>query len=163
MRPSPTAVVPVAPRQLTVAIRLDVARVAAGQRLDGTLVVDNPGPAFNLTALERSKAPPCRPAFAIAVSRGRFHNTVGFTARCTIGPFTIGHGTSRHRFTVLTSYAQCLAPAGSSLVSIPECLPGGPALPLPAGTYRGVIVWSEPVPLPTPHSVSVVLSPARTG
>ena len=146
---------PSPPASLSLHIHLDATRVAAGHRLRGTLVVDNPGSPLNLTRGERSG---CRPGFEISLTRGGVNNFAGFTLDCVSGPFSIPHGTTRLPFSVLTYSVDCLPPDGQSLTSVPNCLSSGGEPPLPTGFYRAVIDWSEPVPLPRPTSVAIVLT-----
>jgi hypothetical protein len=156
--PSTTTPAPSAPSRLSVRIDLRTTRVEAGHALKGTLVVENPGAALDLTQLETSPSPHCRPAFEISLTSTTIDNRGGFSLVCTNEAYPIAHGTTRLPFSVLTTYAQCDPPNGSSTVSVPACLPGGEEPPLPAGSYRAVIDWSEPVPLPTPGSIGVVVS-----
>jgi hypothetical protein len=148
----------VAPHRLSVRIDLHTTRVATGHPITGSLVVDNPGAAINLTRAEESASPDCEPAFAVYLSNSRVRNEPGFSSVCTTQPFVVAHGRNRFSFKVFTSYAGCSPPAGTSEISVPACLPSGGVPDLPPGTYRALIAWSERVPLPTPPSVPVVLT-----
>jgi hypothetical protein len=149
--PGPTVSAPA--HRFTLRVDLNRLKAAAGAPIKGVLVVANPNPALNLTS-----APGCRPGFAIILTQGAFRDGVNFTASCTARPFVLAHGISRIPFTVITSFTQCLAPDGSSVGSVPACLPSGRPPPLPAGSYRTAIEWSGPVSLPRPAPMTVVLT-----
>jgi hypothetical protein len=157
---TPTTAAPTsaAPRRLSVRIDLRTTRVATGHPITGSLAVDNPGAAIDLTRVEESASPDCQPAFAVYLSNSQVRNYPGFVLVCMTRPFVVAHGRDRFSFTVLTSYFGCSPPAGRSEVSIPACLASGAAPALPPGSYRARIAWSERVPLPTPPPVPVVLT-----
>jgi hypothetical protein len=140
---------------MTVRIDLTARRVVAGHQIRGVLVVDNPGPAVNLT---QDVPGPCRPAFAVILSRPGLRNAVGFSTVCALQSFPIAHGRTAIAFTVITSYAGCNPPGTPARRTTPTCLPTKGPPPLPAGTYSAVIEWSTPVPLPRPPAVPVVLT-----
>lgn len=141
--------------RLTAKIDLSTARAVSGNFIKGKLIFHNPGAAMNLTKLVRGG---CEPAFAIILTRGAFRDGVAFTMACTNGALVIRHGTTTLPFSLLTFYNSCLPPNGSSLIPTPRCLPSGGSPPLPVGTYKTAIEWSEPVPLPEPGAVEVVLT-----
>jgi hypothetical protein len=146
------------PHRLSVRIDLHITRVATGHPITGSLAVDNPGAAINLTRVEESASPDCQPAFAVYLSSRQVRNYPGFFLVCMTLPLVVAHGRDRFSFKMLTSYFGCSPPAGRSVVSIPACLPSGAAPALPPGSYTARIAWSERVPLPTPPPVPVVLT-----
>ena len=146
---------PVSSNRLRVQIVLDSAHVVAGETIRGHVVVFNPHAAINLTQTAKNH---CEPGFVVILTQGTFRNAVGFTAECTPTPLVISHGVTRFPITVLTTYTGCLEPGGSSSVATPHCLAGNRPPPLPRGSYKAVIEWSTPVPLPRPAPVGVTLT-----
>lgn len=145
--------------RLSVTVDLSTTRTMAGRPIKGTLVVDNPHAGINLTQVEQATGVvKCKPGFTVILTRGSFRNSVPFATVCSSRPFVIAHGANRLPFTMITSYARCLLPGGSSSIGIPHCLPSQGPPPLPAGSYTTAIEWSEPVPLPKPPPVTVVLT-----
>jgi hypothetical protein len=126
----PKPVSSVAPdlEHLSVQISLLKTQVSVGTAIAGLLSITNRGTPFDLTGLERSG---CRPQFQIYLSNGTLNNEHGFTGGCANAPFILVTGTTRLPFVVETN--------------------------LPEGTYEAVIAWSEPVPLPVPHQVTVAV------
>jgi len=146
------------PNEVGLRVVLDTDEGRAGPLIKGVLVVTNPYSAINLTQVEEASSPArCQPAFQIYLHKGGIGNPVAFTMACTNRPFLLAHGTTRLRFQVFTTYTQCSPPDGQSVVPVVPCLASGGLPPLPAGSYRTAIKWSEPVPLPTPVPVTVVL------
>jgi hypothetical protein len=127
----------------------------AGRPIKGTLIVENPGAALDLTQLEMSPSPHCRLAFEISLTSATVDNQAGFSLVCTTGVYPIAHGTTRLPFSISTTYNGC-SPHDDSTGG-PDCLADGDEPPLPVGSYRAVINWSEPVPLPRPAAEDVVV------
>ena len=146
---------PGATNRLSIQLDLRTTHATAGHEIKGVVVIHNPHVALDLTKLVRGH---CQPGFAVILTKGSFHNYVGFTASCTTAPFVILHGTTRNPFVVMTSYNECLGPGGSSVNNIPLCLASGRAPPLSRGSYVAVIERSTTVPLPKPKPVTVALS-----
>jgi hypothetical protein len=144
-----------ATNRLSIQIDLRTTHVVAGHEIKGVLVVHNPHAAIDLTKVVRGH---CQPGFAVILTKGSFHNYVGFAASCVSAPFVISHGMTRLPFTVTTSYNECLGPGGSSVNNVPRCLSADRSPPLPRGSYDAVIEWSTTVPLPKPTPVAVTLT-----
>jgi len=141
--------------RLTLTVDLRTTHAVSGKPIKGTLIVNNPGAAINLTKVVKSG---CEPAFAIILTQGAFSNGVGFALICTNKAFVIAPGRTTLPFSVMTAYTSCSPPNGSSSIATPRCLASGGPPPLPVGTYKTAIEWSEPVPLPKPAAVVVVLT-----
>lgn len=135
---------------------------APGQRIEGVLIITNPGAPFNLTAVARPFNAShlryhCRPAFEVYLTDGTLTNAGGFRADCSSRSFVVGHGANRLTFRVLTSYASCAeSPDSTGTAESPPCGSSG-SPPLPVGSYRATIAWSEWVPIPRPRPVAVRL------
>ena len=149
-----------------------------GQTLAATLEIDNPGPTIDLTRLATVRLQRdgkasyrrtgCQPGFGIALGNSRHPANLAFGLPCSGQPFLIRHGTTRLHARVLTTFNGCAAPGGTVTSSTPPCRSGNAPPPLPLGTYRTQVIWSELVPLPEPEPVVVLLvasarSPTGTG
>jgi hypothetical protein len=131
-------------------IVLSTTRAMAGQTIDGVLVVDNPGPAVNLTATAR-----CRPTFAVSLSNSRINYQPVIPLDCSIRPFVIAHGTTRLRFTIPTTYSGCQpGPVGAD-ANTPTCLPTDAMPSLPHGSYQAMETGLD---IPDPKPVAVTLT-----
>ncbi len=146
---------PQASTRLSIQIDLRTSHVVAGDEIKGMLVVHNPHAAFDLTKVVRGH---CQPGFAVILTKGKFHNYVGFASSCVNAPFVISHGTTQFAFTVTTSFTECLGPGSSSVNDVPHCPSSGRLPPLPRGSYDAIIEWSTSVPLPRPAPVAVTLT-----
>jgi hypothetical protein len=146
---------PGATNRLSIQLVLRTTHATAGNEIKGVVVIHSPHAALDLTKEVRGH---CQPGFAVILTKGSFHNYVGFTALCTTAPFVILHGTTRLPFAVMTSHNECLGPGSSSVNKIPLCLSSGRAPPLSRGSYDAVIEWSTTVPLPKPKPLTVALS-----
>jgi hypothetical protein len=147
------------PAHLSLRILVDSPRVVTGSTIRGRLVVDNPGAPLNLTATAPNG---CEPGFQIYLTNRTIDNESGFDAICNGAPFIISSGTDKFPFKTLTTYSSCSPPGDSLDASAPTCPASGGMPPLPPGTYRATIAWSEPVPLPTPRPVTVTVVAGST-
>ena len=102
----------------------------------------------------------CRPSYAVSLTNGAFRQQIGFRTKCSDMPFVIQHGTTRIVLNVITTYTECAEPGGTVTPSSPPCSAFGMP-PLPAGTYKALLVWSQTVPLPKPRSVEVTIEGSR--
>ena len=132
---------------------------APGDQISGTLTITNSGNPLDLTALAHPFRGPavfhCRPAFQVYLTNGAVTNEGGFLADCSSRPFIIRHGANHLPFRLSTSYAACSQAGGSAPTSgIPPCTAQGTP-PLPSGSYKAELAWSESVPLPSPKPVTV--------
>ncbi len=89
MAPRRPRLPPLSPHRLDVQIDVSSWQAAAEHPITGTLVVENPGAAMNLTQLIKED---CEPGFAVIPMKGSFRNDVGYTASCTNKPFVIHMG-----------------------------------------------------------------------
>jgi hypothetical protein len=143
-------------------ISLDHTRGVAGKTINGYLIVENKGPAINLTPRTRQVSgrtmPGCQPAFQVYLSNNKVTQTVAFSDVCSTAPFTIGHGTTRLPVTLVTTYTACQQlPNSDPTAQVPSCLISGEP-PLPPGTYNAKVAWSQTVQLPNPKAVTVLLT-----
>jgi hypothetical protein len=131
-----------------------------GQTLAGTFVIDNPGPAINLTKLARdqrtSRLSGCQPQFGVNLVGAKARQTTGFLAICVSAPFVIASGTTLLPFTMTTWYSGCAQSDSHPSAHYRACTANG-APTLPAGKYKTQLVWSERVPLPKPQAVTIML------
>ncbi len=121
----------------------------AGSHLTARVVVDNnTGHALRVEG--------CGSLFAIALTSGSYHPSVGFPACLQI--LTVPAGTSTHRVAVLATYLQCGMDGASR--SVPACLPGKQKMPpLPPGRYRAVLFFGARQFAPAPPPVPVLVTP----
>lgn len=131
-------------------IVLSTTQVVAGHPIEATLVVDNPGPAVNLTTVSH-----CRPTFAVYLSNSRVDNQPAIALDCSWRPFVIAHGTTRLRTTLPTTSSGCQQKPFSGDADMPRCLAAGETPPLPGGAYQAV---ETSLPLPDPRPVAVTLT-----
>jgi hypothetical protein len=130
-------------------IVLSTTHVVAGHHIDAVLVVRNPGPRIDLTAISHR----CRPVLAIYLSNSHINNQPVIALNCSPRPFVVLHGTTRLRTMIPTTYSSCQqGPGGGS--DSPQCLPGGEP-PLPRGSYEAVETL---LPMPMPKPVAVTLT-----
>jgi hypothetical protein len=154
--PSATGLLPASP-SLTDRLVLSSTQVRAGARIPATIVVTNRGQA----PVRLADSHGCRPAYAVALTNGRFPPNVSFGADCGRAPLVLAPGVTRLKATVITTYQGCTPTKAQATRNFPECLPGKHPLlpPLPAGRYRVVLV-GENLALPAPAAVPVQLTPA---
>jgi hypothetical protein len=143
--------VTLATNRIETQIVLSTTHVVAGHHIDAALVVNNPGPPIDLTAVAHH----CRPTFAIYLSNSRINNQPVIALICSPRPFVISHGTTRLRFTLLTTYSGCHQGPGPGGSGTPQCLPAGGYPPLPRGSYEAVETL---LPMPMPKPVAVTLT-----
>jgi len=139
-------------------------RVAVpGQQIKGTFVIINPSNPINLTEVAHpfgEQAPDhCRPDFQVYLTNGAVDNESGFAMNCLGEPFVIAHGTTRLPFTLRTDYSGC-STTGTPTPDSPMC-PASGFPPLPPGSYKAIVVWSDVVPLPSPKPLAIELLMAR--
>ncbi|MDE3131980.1 MAG: hypothetical protein KGL16_12590 [Acidobacteriota bacterium] len=123
---------------VTGSLRLEHARVRAGERVVAVLVL------HNSSARTRILDHGCPHGFIqltlAKVPRGNGSATAGgFWAlpACSFATFVAHPGITRYRLSVAANYGACLMPHGKSLTPMVHCLqPGNRAPPLPAGRYR---------------------------
>jgi hypothetical protein len=145
------------PNRVGVRVVLDTETAEAGPPITGFLVVTNPYAPINLTQVEQAKqSARCKPGFHIYLRNANVDNRISFDTDCTDEPFLLAHGTTRIPVQVFTVFDRCSPDALGVMPAVP-CLASGAEPPLPAGSYRTAIQWSEPVPLATPAPVRVVL------
>jgi hypothetical protein len=156
---------------ITTRLVLDRTRAHAGVRIKGHLVVQNSGPTINLTDIATSRSgrrghqsmrrTHCTPGFVVELGNHHYQQEIRFLANCTPQSFLIHHGTTRLPVNILTTFTSCLQPGGSQVPSpttIPPCNSGDELPLLPPGRYRTTVVWSEKVPIPSPPSVTVLIT-----
>jgi Protein of unknown function (DUF4232) len=145
-------------------LHLDETRITAGQSVDGSLVVQNPGKTINLTPPTREvggqPVAGCQPSLLVELYRGTFSQQVYVSNPCDQGPLLVKHGTIRLPVTVMTTYGIC-SPSGPSSTNMPPCLASGRPPPLPPGRYLAKAGWTGSVPLPEPKAVALTLSTAE--
>lgn len=155
--------------RITDRLVLNSTQVRAGQAIQGTLLVDNPGSPIDLTRLATVEVHPgdartarltgCRPAVAVGLSNRDVTQEPAFAFSCMPRPFLILHGTTRIPVTVITTYLGCQQLGGGGITpGGVACRNGDQPPPLPAGHYRTRVVWSETVPIPPPRAVTVSLT-----
>lgn len=139
-------------------LELSTTHTASGPSIKATFVINNPGSAINLTPASREvggqASGGCEPDFAVYLTNGNVNNEVGFNEDCSSAPFLIPHGTTRLPFTLDTTFTSCGDPATPN---DPGCLASGGFPPLPPGTYKAEVEWSDKVPVPAPKPVSVTI------
>jgi hypothetical protein len=153
-QPSATGLLPASP-DLSDRLVLQATRVTAGARIPVTIIVTNRGK----TPVRLADSNGCRPAYAAAVTNGRFPPNVSFSADCRVRPLVLRPGVTRLKTTVLTTYQGCTMTKAQATPNFPQCLTGKHPLlpPLPAGRYR-VILVGENLALPAPAAVPVQLT-----
>lgn len=139
---------------LAVRLSLDRPKVAAGGRLTATVTVTN------TTGATVSLLDPhgCRPSFGVALTNAQVAPRSAITAVCVGRPLVLRPGVNRFTTPVATTYDACqggstTAPGGT----IPLCLPGGGAPPLPPGRYWAVLMGAQlafPFPAPAPVTLT---------
>jgi hypothetical protein len=145
------------PNRVGLRVVLDTETAPAGPAIKGFLVVTNPYAPIDLTQVEKAKqSVRCQPGFQIYLRNANVDNRVGFDMDCATVPFVLAHGTTRIPVRVFTTFTGC-SPNALGVVPLVPCLASGALPPLPAGSYRTAIQWSEPVPLAPPVPVRVVL------
>ena len=138
--------------QLSTRIVLSRIHVVAGSPRKGFVVVTNRGKPLKLW--NHSGPLECRPGYAVVLTNKRFPPQAQFFFDCELRPLVIPSGVTRLPVTVPTTYDGCGKSAATK--SQPKCLPGFRVPPLPAGTYRAVLVGLG-LRLPAPKAVSVTL------
>lgn len=130
-------------------IQLSATRAVAGQPIAGNIIIDNLGPAINISH-------GCRPGYTVVLSNSTYQPVIAWPTNCAAGSFVIPTGATRLPVTVDTTYGTC-SPSGSGPSSSPPCLPGEAMPPLSPGTYQARVAWSSQVPLPPASPVTVTL------
>ena len=139
--------------QLSTRIVLSLTHVVAGSPIKGFVVVTNRGKPLNLSG--RSGPFECRPGYAVVLTNDRIQPDIAWPLNCSARGLLIPSGVTRLPVTVITTYDGCDMHAATK--SQPKCLPGFRVPPLPASTYRAVLVGAG-LRLPAPKAVSVTLT-----
>jgi hypothetical protein len=155
---SPTTTVPThahglvpADRRISDRIALSKHRVVAGGTISGYLVVTSRASApINLTK-------ECEPSFQVVVTDRSVRQEPAFDAMCTDQPLMIQPGANRFPVTVTATYFECGQPGATPRSTGPVCGPDGPP-PLPACSYRPIVVGSGDLALPEQAPVGVTLT-----
>jgi anti-sigma factor RsiW len=130
---------------------LDKTRVVAGKYVKATIVVSNPGKTFDVETV-------CQPQIAVQLHKGSLYQQIySPLIGCAGNPLIVRHGTTRIPVGVFTTYGNC-ANVPPYIKTIPHCLSNNRIPPLPAGTYKTLVLWGGRTSLPKPKAVDLTLT-----